>query len=191
MKLHPNHSLIKKASFAIIGFILLFAACKPKDPDCYQSTLVLNFSQFKERHLDTVTITIDSSSTFVDTIQKVADSIMPAPEMLVLDEDSAYSVSGKEVVKLPCPFNPAKDSIRYRFRADTSDTQYDTLTFFYTSTPHFINNNCGYTYYYNLDRVKSTNHVLDSSYIISPSLTDDNTNKAQNANVIFYFKRKS
>jgi hypothetical protein len=191
MKLRPNHSLIKKLSIAIIGFVLLFAACKRKDPDCYQSILVLNFSQFKERHLDTTTVTIDSSITITDTIQKITDSIMPAPEMLVLDEDTAYSVFGKEIAILPCPFNPAKESIRYRFRADTSDTQYDTLTFFYTPSPHFVSNNCGYTYYYNLDSVKSTNHVIDSSYIISPSLTDENTNQGRNANVIFYFKRRS
>jgi len=116
---------------------------------------------------------------------------MPAPEMIVIGEDSTYGVAGREISTLSFPFNPEKQSIRYSFRADTTGTQYDTLTFFYTPTPHFVNNNCGYTFYYNLDSVRSTNHMVDSSYIINPSLTDDNTNKTRSTNVIFYFKRKA
>lgn len=191
MKLRPDYSLIKKLSLVALGFMLLFAACKPKDPDCYQSILVLNFGQFQTRYLDTASIKIDSFTTIVDSIEKIRDSVMPAPEMQVIGEDSAYTIIGKESILLAFPFNPEKDSIRYRFTADTTTKEYDTLTFFYTSSPHFISNNCGYTYYYNLDSVKSTNHVLDSNYVINPSLTDDNTNTTRKANVMLYFKRKS
>lgn len=166
--------------------MLLFAACKPKDPDCYQSVIVLNYTQFQTRYLTIDTVRIDSFSYRLDTIEHKRDSIMNFPEMLVLDEDSAYGVAGKEIAMLPSPFNPAKASIKYRFSADTTvKTLFDTLTFYYTPTPHFINNSCGYTYYYNLDSVKTTNNMLDSTFVGNPSLTDKN----KEANVIFYFKR--
>lgn len=185
MKSKPNYPLIKKLCTVATGSMLLFAACKPEDPDCYQSLIVLNYTQFKTRYEDTIRVRIDSNSSVLDTVIKFRDSIMNFPAMYVLDEDTAYAVLGREITMLPSPFNPAKNSIRYKFTTDTTADLFDTLTFYYTSTPHFINNSCGYTYYYNVDSVKTTNNMLDSSSIANPALTDKN----KEANVIFYFKK--
>jgi hypothetical protein len=40
----------------------------------------------------------------------------------------------------------------------------DTVTFFYTSYPHLVTKECGYTYYHNLDTIENTRP--DVSFII-------------------------
>ncbi len=79
--------------------------------------------------------------------------------------------------------------MRYRLVFDTSQVNTaDTVTFYYTSSVHFISNSCGYTNYYNLDSVHSTKNVLDSISVVNPAVTNNQTLQAKH--VLLYFSNK-
>ena len=58
---------------------------------------------------------------------------------------------------------------------DTTKNTYDTLVFYYTRSLHFVSVACGYTYYYNLNKITATYHDLDSVAIKDPSINDNAT----------------
>jgi hypothetical protein len=159
-------------------------ACKQKDPDCYQSVVVNNYSTFFVRDIQIDTLKVDTFTTKIDTVPWLRDSFMKTPEMYVLDEDSLSGIVIYGAASLYVPLDPARDSIRYLFRTDTTATLIDTLTFYYTPVVHFINNSCGYTYYYNLQKVITTHNMLDSAAIVSQLVSGDSK-----GNVNFYFKK--
>ena len=187
----PHSYLFIKLLIVTVGFFSLHA-CKPKDQDCYQSVVVLDYSRFLLRQTKVDTLRVDSFTTKLDTTQIFPDSFMLSPELLAIQEnptDSTYryvGIRGSSI--LSGPLDPDKDSIRYRFTTDTNSVLADTLTFFYTPVVHFINNSCGYTYYYNLTGVKTTQNMLDSASIINASVSGNVTSGT--ANVNFYFKKQ-
>jgi len=189
MKLEKTTSylLIKWLIIAVVFFSL--HSCKTKDQQCFQSTVTLNYSKFFWR--DSIKVYQAIDSTHGDSIYKpnFLDSGMNSPEFLALPfgSDSVYGVVGAKLVStLYGPLDPDKDSIRYRFRTDTTSSLFDTITFYYTPQVHFINNACGYTYYYNLTNVTTTKNMLDSAAIITPLVTGSATGTV---NVNFYFKK--
>lgn len=173
---------------AIVAGIILIASCESKEPGCYQPTTVSMVCGFQKRDTqivkDTVTI---NPLVMVDRITyRFSDSVMPAPQMKVLKEKIPLSVNGnKGSTQLGIAFNQANDSITYTFRPDTNIAVFDTITFFYTSTLHFISNNCGYNYYFNITNVKHTTNMLDSLGYVNRNVTD-----ANKRNIQFYFKKK-
>ncbi len=49
---------------------------------------------------------------------------------------------------------------------------YDSLEFRYKSYLHLISKECGYTYYFNLDTVIHTAHIIDSVSILKNTITN-------------------
>jgi hypothetical protein len=49
---------------------------------------------------------------------------------------------------------------------------YDTLTAWYSTFPHLISKECGYTFYHNLDSVHTTNHKIIKISITKNSITN-------------------
>jgi len=58
----------------------------------------------------------------------------------------------------------------------------DTLNIWYSSFPHLISKECGYTFYHNLDSVRTTNHLISSVSIINKSIT---TSIAENIRIYY------
>jgi hypothetical protein len=59
----------------------------------------------------------------------------------------------------------------------------DTIEFFYTSNPHLISKECGYTYYHHLDlEPKYTQHNIDTVYVGDKTITNLNVENIR----IFY-----
>jgi hypothetical protein len=50
----------------------------------------------------------------------------------------------------------------------------DTLEFWYSSYPHLVSKECGYTFYHNLDTLTYTTNVIDSIYIRKNNITTIN-----------------
>ncbi len=174
-----------------VGFFSLHA-CKTKNADCFQTVIVSNYTYFLGRSLriDTVrsadSLTVDTVLTAITT-----DTPLAMPEFVYIPSsasDSFFRVinTTSTPTYLSTPLNPATDSIQFRFRVDTVSTVFDTITYFYEPVTHFINNACGYTYFYNLKNVKFTTHMFDSVAIIAPSVTGSNGSR----NVNLYFKRR-
>lgn len=58
----------------------------------------------------------------------------------------------------------------------------DTIEFLYTSYPHLISKECGYTYYHHLDSISTTGHNIDDIYIANRTITNLNVENIR----IFY-----
>lgn len=168
-----------------------WTSCETKDQECYEPSLVRTTNRFY--YFDTMTEqvvidTVNGTTITKDSLMiKVYDSLMPAAEMQILDEDSLYTLYGTEAGSniMRIALNPGKDSTRYTFRVDTLSTTYDTITYYYTPLLHFISNSCGYNYYYTVNDVKFTRNLLDSM-----RLNDNNvTNDINITNVQLYFKK--
>lgn len=171
----------------VFASFVVFASCETGDPGCYQPTVVSGVCGFQARDTQIVadTVSLDPFVTVNRTIFIFHDSLMDSPEMKVLNEDTVLLARGqKGASALGIAFNQAKDSIRYTFRTDTTSAVYDTITFRYNSTLHFISNNCGYNYYFGLQSVSHTTHMIDSFAWINKNITE-----TVNRNVQFYFKR--
>lgn len=163
-----------------------WASCEPKEPECYQPVNVTLISGFVGRD----TVRIVDSATNTDTFQlQYTPRRLLSPGMYALDVDSLYSVIGSAngEDRLSVPLNPRSDSMRYRFMADTSrKAAADTLTFYYTSSVHFISNDCGYTNYYQLDSVHTTKNVVDSIALVNNAVTNNQTNQARHVQLYFF-----
>ena len=68
------------------------------------------------------------------------------------------------------------DSCQYFIKPDTvASTQFDTLSFYYQRQLNFLSNACGYTYFYSLDHINTTNHNIDS-LVLKNTLVSTNVN---------------
>lgn len=172
---------------ALFSGLIAIAACETKGPNCYEPVAVSMESGFKKR--DTVvtydTVTRDPLVLLKKISVQYNDSVMGSAEMKTLDEDTVVRSVGFNVRALGVPFDQSRDSIRYTFRTDTASTVYDTITFYYSPTLHFISNNCGYTYFFNIEDVKHTTNMIDSFGYVNRNVTDASGN-----NVQFYFRKK-
>jgi hypothetical protein len=177
-----------KLLLVLVAGMIIIASCESKEPGCYQPTTVGMVCGFQKRDTQIVkdTVSLNPLSVIDRITYRFSDSFLPSPQMVVLHEKIALRVTGdKGSSQLGIAFNQDNDSITYTFRPDTTIAVFDTITFFYTSTLHFISNNCGYNYYFNITDIKHTSNMLDSIGYI-----DRNVSDANKRNVQFYFKRK-
>ncbi len=189
MLLKPGKE-IRSLLILLCGFFAL-VSCETKGSDCFEPVLVTASNSFQRIDTQRVFYYIPPDSTLTDSLRFVArDSVMPRSEIKVLDLSTPFTVTGSEPGSaiMRVAFNPAADSIRYTFRADTADTNavMDTITFYYLPKVHFISNNCGYNYYYTINNVVATKKQFDSLRILNNNVTNDVSVR----NVQFYFKRK-
>ena len=167
--------------------LLAFASCESKDQECYEPILVRASNAFVITDTQRVSYYMPDSTLNDSLIKVYRDSIMSGAEMKILNEDKPFTIIGTEPSSnvMRIALNPGKDSTRYTFHADTTAASVlDTITFYYVPTIHFISNSCGYNYYYTLNAVKSTGHLLDSVAMINNNVTND----VKVRNVQLYFK---
>lgn len=177
--------------FIVLGLCSMgLISCEKDEPECYQPVNVTAISAFvvrdSVRKIDTLPTSTPGNIITRDTYYiSFRDSPLINPGMYTLDVTPAYRIVGDESESvLPTPLNPGKDSMRYRILFDTAvSANADTLTFFYTSSVHFISNNCGYTNYFNIDSVHITKNVLDSVAVFKREVTSDQSTR----NILLYF----
>lgn len=186
----PNYSpkINHTVSLFSIAFILIcwsITGCKRSEPECYQPINVRAFLSYKHWFIDTVTV--DSliggdTTTFTYTKPKINDTVFDFSWMKVINEDSAFQFASNGNY-MGVIFNSNKDSIQYIFTPDTTKSLLDTITIFYTPKVHFISNSCGYTYFYNINHINTTNHYIDSFAITTAEV--NNTASTRNISLIF------
>lgn len=177
-----------KLLLILFAGLIIIASCESKEPECYQPTVVRALCKFKYRDTQIVQVQVgnDSNNVINDTIDIFPDSAMNSAQMRIIGEDKDILIQGARGDKsLRILFNYSKDSIRYTFRTDSTSSVFDTITFYYEPSVHFISNNCGYNYFYNIQKVAHTKHMIDSFAISNGNVSDD----AKTENVQLYFKR--
>lgn len=98
--------------------------------------------------------------------------------------DSTLFDGERSVSQLYLPFRIDSDSTAYTFRirkADASSTP-DTVTFIYDRVPHFVSEECGVSYRFDIRSIECRGELIDS--VTCPQGYIDNANR-QNLNIYF------
>lgn len=108
-----------------------------------------------------------------DTGSLGRDSILPAA-IIGLADSQVVRYYGAKSNKFSILLSTVADSVSWYIIPDSSNTSIgDVVTFHYQKELHFISTGCGYTYYYNLTDVTSTNNRIDSVRITNSHVTND------------------
>jgi hypothetical protein len=86
---------------------------------------------------------------------------------LNMEDDKIYDQT-KNVKSALIPLNPSAESCTFVIGINSAT---DTLTFWYTSFPHLISKECGYTFYHTLDSLITTVNEIDTVTIRNKYVT--------------------
>lgn len=111
------------------------------------------------------------------------NSILTAPDSLTLyglNTDSTIYNKTASIQPALIPLNASTESCVFVIQINGVA---DTIEFQYSSYPHLISKECGYTFYHHLDTVpKYTQHVIDTIYVSNKTITNLNVENLR----IFY-----
>ena len=144
MQLFP----LKILSFFSGIFLLLILSCTPGS--CFEETEALVKASMYESSTGKLAAP-DSVTLF--GIDKAADKI--------------YN-KNPGVKQALLPLDPVHENCSFIIRINGIT---DTLTFTYTSYPHFISKECGYTYYFTIDQPLATDNIIDRIIITKRTIT--------------------
>lgn len=147
--------------FALIAISTVWIACEKERDPCLQLLVnPLRFGVYQP----------------ADTGSLGRDSVLPAVALGIADSSVGW-IYGVKSGKFSIILSPVADSIKWYIIPDTAGRNkpdgVDYVTFHYERKLHFISTGCGYTYYYNLTDVTSTNNQIDSIKIINSAVTND------------------
>lgn len=111
-----------------------------------------------------------------DSGTAVIDTLLPFPLARPLSNLQQQYVYGgvRRIGRFSLSLDQRADSCRWSLQPDTAvGTLIDTMTFHYKRQLRFLSNACGYTTFYNIRRVSTTTHAIDSIVLQSPSITTD------------------
>ncbi len=74
----------------------------------------------------------------------------------------------KNISQALFPLDPSAESCSFVMRINGIA---DTVTFTYTSYPHLISKECGYTYYFTIDQTSATDNIVDKIMITKRTIT--------------------
>jgi hypothetical protein len=155
--------MIKRRINVTMGILLALAAwsCKKetRDPCEQPRTTVVRVHTY--RHADTGTAVIDT--------------LLPNPILVPLTGGTTLYYYGgvKRISTFALTLSNVADSSRWMIWPDSANSTRDTVTIYYSRQPRFLSNACGYTNFYNLQRVVTTQHALDSIIIARGDVTTD------------------
>jgi hypothetical protein len=132
------------------GLILFLISCSPQS--CFEET---------ESYL--------KASFYDDATKK-----LHAPDSLTmhgLNNDSIIYNKTPKVSPALIPLNSLMDNCTFIIVINEIT---DTVKFWYNSYPHLVSKECGFTFYHNLDSLKSTNNLIDTIIIRNRSITTTN-----------------
>lgn len=151
---------------AFLFSFLLFACNQERDP-CLQPT--------------TVSCRIRTIRPLTDST--VADTLLKNPLWVAIDSLNGIQYpAGTAYFSLL--MSPITDSCRYSLQPDTASIVKDTLTFYYKRKLQFLSNACGYTYYFSLLNINTTNHLIDSVKINNADV-NGNVNSPEHVQIYF------
>lgn len=104
----------------------------------------------------------------------VIDTSMPATIWVAIadSKNAWYLYTGSSSFTLS--LSPVRDTAMWLLVSDTvASAPIDTVIFRYDRQLQFLSNACGYTYYYNINSVSTTNHIIDSFLITDRSVTSN------------------
>lgn len=129
-----------------------------------------------------IIISCSPDSCFEDTeatvkasmYENTADKLI-APDSITLygsdlGSDTIYNKK-TNVVKVLFPLNPVAESCSFIIRINGIT---DTITFEYTSYPHLISKACGYTYYFTIQKPKTTSNIIKKVTVTKNTITTMN-----------------
>lgn len=109
------------------------------------------------------------------------DTALPAAVLIAVTNsgNTGYLYTGSSSFTLS--LSPVADTAKWLIAADTvAGSPLDTIIFRYTRRLQFLSNACGYTYYYNINSVSTTNNIIDSFLITDRNVTSNvNTSHLQ------------
>ncbi len=90
--------------------------------------------------------------------------------------DSLLITPGTKVSEVYLPLRSTASStsyvIHYAYRELDADIYNDTITLDYTSIPYFVSEECGAMYYYHIDRMGYTTHLIESIELTDSLITN-------------------
>ena len=110
-----------------------------------------------------------------DTGSAILDTALIKPLFLPLTDGGVQYYYGLATrsADFSLSLSQVADSSRWVIRPDSAADVQDTLTIFYQRQLRFLSNACGYTNFYNLDRVSTTHYAIDSAIINRSDVTND------------------
>lgn len=157
--------MIKQIYLPVL-LILLCAAgwtgCTSQRQPCLTpktATLSMQSIHFKS---DTATVPVDTS----------LPSAVFSPVAGSITQYKLYPPQSKFTVSL----SPDTTFCQWVFTTDTfsfRDAIVDTINFYYRRHLQFLSNACGFTYFYDLDSVRTTHLMIDSVHILKTSVTNN------------------
>lgn len=117
-----------------------------------------------------------------DTGTAGIDSLLPNLIVGAIDMDTArfWIVGADNINKFPLLLSPKMDSCRWFIQPDSAVSPIDTITFLYSRSLTFLSNTCGYTFFYTLQNIRTTNYNIDSVRISGADVNADaNTEHVQ------------
>lgn len=151
--------------------VTLFNSCD-KEQVCHTVTSVTAKSVFSIKEIKDTLILTDTSA--IDTtIISYRDTLLATPTMATFSYDSNFIITGlNNISTMPFSLDPDLETIQYIVTPDANEPDStDTLTVNYQSELHFISNDCGFTYYYDLVSASITKHHFDSVAITENEVT--------------------
>lgn len=105
------------------------------------------------------------------------DTPMPSAVFGAITDSGTKGIIFPQSATFSLSLSPVSDSCRWIFAPDTAvGTLLDTILLKYTRQLEFISNACGYTYFYSLSDVTSTNRNIDSIIVTNTSVTNNVNN---------------
>jgi hypothetical protein len=148
-KLLMRKSLSRSLIFVLSGLIILVFSCI--QGSCFDET---------ESYL--------KASFYNTSFGKIV-----APDSLTLYGLNRDSIIYDKVADLTLALIPLNDTAQSSTFVIKINGITDTIEFRYSSYPHLISKECGYTYYHHLDAAPVfTKHIIDSILIDSPTVTN-------------------
>ncbi len=143
-----SHKLQNIFFASFIGFILLLSSCTPGS--CFEET-----NAFVK------------ASPYLNSTGKATPPDSLTLYGINMDTSRIYNrASGVKLILMPLNDNAGSCTLVMKMNAI-----YDTVSFEYTSYPHLLSKECGYTYYHNVGRILYTKHIIDTIMIRKSTVT--------------------
>ncbi|KAA2244457.1 hypothetical protein F0L74_00290 [Chitinophaga agrisoli] len=127
-------------------------------------------------------LSTDTHMRFIrDSLGFRRDTIMSKVTLYALGRDSIYKQQAVSDVFFA--LSPVADSSRFYLKVD-SISDPDTLTFRYSRSQHFISPGCGFSTFFSLDTVITTQHTIQSLLINQKDITSTTNDTAH---ITLYF----
>lgn len=151
---------------AVYSSLLIIFLCAMGWLSCTQQRQPCLTPRFATLSLRTIHFTNDTVTTPVDTAIPAAvfSPVTGFSQVYkIYPQQSGFTVS----------LSPDTTFCQWSFTTDSFKHDSDVISFYYRRHLQFISNACGFTYFFDLDSVRSTHSIIDSIRILNTSVTNN------------------